>query len=355
MSHHSTLDPFAVRGVEDFQDLILQHLNGKEILNLFKVSPKWNGFASKSEVVMSKIWLNGRNYRRNQIGTLKYLLRSTCRGYQNVRLRKEFEQVVFKDFTDFIVNHSGTIVNLHLSANQLYDDCDDLELDPIPVPDGFLMPKLQYFETLMISFPSAFINACENIENLTVHDVITNQIMLTLKDKKKLKVLNCGDFYADGPELLDVKFKLESFGCFRLGNSGMNENIEAFFDMMAQTLTSLKISIVQPENFEIFWLLPNLQKLEIVDLNVTDEFVAADATPLPNIKVLKIRELTPQFKAFISSSLSTVKFLTIECFNHQQQDLDWIASNMKSLEDLKIWVVNQEEYNPSFRISFYHD
>lgn len=313
---------------------------------------------------MSKIWLNEREPEESnedeyiiEIAHMKNVLKRTRRKYQNVEwMHLNCVAVDEEDFVDFIVKFSMNFVNLHLISGNIDDDesPDDYPMRALSVPDGFQMPKLKNFKAIWTSSSDNFIDACENIEELDVFSNLNNKMIATLKNKKKLKSLSFHKLLVDGPELLEVEFKLEKLR-FYIGNLEINENVKTFFETMAPTLTSLAIFDIRSDIFEILWQFPNLKELEVKNLKNVHRNLLLLATPLPGLQVLKIsgNEFTKKIKIFILRSLINVETLVLKQIAHP--DLDWIGRHMKSLKNLILKKIHTQDqgYNQNMKIYFH--
>lgn len=351
--HHDnmSLDPSTVPGFEDFQELIFQHLSGKEVLKCFKVSPKWHEIASESQKAMSKILLKLIDQNNEDI-VFSDVLKSH-RSYQNVSLSAQNEYYLERALA-CMKKFSKFVVSLTISCDQFNVDSFTL----FPLPEDFMMPKLKRLELLNSRFIifACLIGLCQNIEEIVREDDgFEDEDFLVLKNRKHLKKMVFKEFNANRKDLLEAKFKLESFHFCRLRSPENNENVRKFFTKMAPTLTSLTIENINSKSFGILWLLPNLRELKLSTLEVTKEDFLAHRKPLPNIQVLRIQSLSKRMRIFIRLSLVNVKTLHLKVIKSEEK-FEWIARNMKSLQNLELPVFRQDQkYNKNIRVTLSDD
>jgi hypothetical protein len=322
------LDPLEY-ACEDLHDMILQHLNKKEVLNSSEVSPNWNSTIGKSSVAMSKIQLKIERFGRSKSDIPELFLNSE-RHYNNLDIS------IYEDKLASIVNRMHQLVEkfspwLKNLALNVYND----EAFPIDLT----YPKL---ETLKIG-GSRRVLFLPNATNL-----------------KKLQFYSCGQYSQELIDWIKNQERLEEliisfdyhifFDCAPIAPKGLKRfifqsdtilrdedpsKLNNFLTSARETLTHLSLG----EHFYygsldlIFNQMPQLKTFHCENIKGP---IITNLSFKVNENITKLS--FPYFDRNMVKSLVNLEtfYILDMCGGLNIEEFEWIAQNMKRLNLLGV-------------------
>lgn len=348
------MDPFELKEVQGVSQLIFQHFNAQELINLSEVSKEW--FESTSSL---------KTFGKVQLKLDFPCYELTSEDFEALsKTKRKYKTIVVDSHTipeatslSVLRNFSETVEDLSIGFKSPKHPCDH---DSTPVH----YPNLKKLEILSAAVEvEAWLRGTvvDQLEELIFKDQpwgkndwwkedvnFSNMLEVILK-QTKLKRLDIGDhpllldLYEDvRKEISPPPFKLESL---RMSYRAFG-NMSSFLVLQRETLTSLDIAHV--DNRELVTSLiqdfPNLTELRVqycIYSAITKDLFTTDDMEIG--KNLKIEYLEISFAENTINSIRTVQALLnaipmLKTF-HMKAKLtntlmEWIAKKMKNLEKI---------------------
>lgn len=188
ISEEKCLDPFENAPIEDLQELVFQHLTGKEVKQIYQVSPLWNEIASASK---------------------------TCGDKFQLRLNHEI--ISIQDKLKVILNNGRKYGTLQIVPP--FDAINTILLQEIVAGLGSSLKELRLWNRMKASFVIVLLRSLPNLEDLHISKISDDKCAdstlpllpklrkLTLHDAKDLwfelfsNITSLEDFTMRNPEL----------------------------------------------------------------------------------------------------------------------------------------------------------
>jgi hypothetical protein len=316
ISEEKRLDPFETALIEDLQDLVFQHLTGKEVKKIYEVSPLWNEIASASKKCGDKLKLiiddegdsirdklqiiskNGRKYGSLWLGSTAFhdtpntiLLQEIVAGLGSSLKKLKITGSIKTSDVAILLKTLHNLEDLQLS--QIVDDDECVDLSPL------LLPKLR--KLTLENSGNSWMNLFSNVSTLEEFDdhykASTNfhdfeNFILRQEKLKKLAIYSDHSSWNEHSIFSDlslVKFRLESITIDGLRIS--TENVVKFFQQQQENLKKVGIGnfISDGDYTEVLrsiWTLPNLESFEYRNSITNTNFVA-----LGNIRNESVKQI----------------------------------------------------------------
>jgi hypothetical protein len=328
------LDPFELLH-EDVHEFIYHHLEGKEVINLFLVSPKWNRRQNEASAAMAKIkfvfngsFLTGKDPSTREV---------------NAMLQSQRKYRSFKGIFKYSTNIARKLLLLQRFSESLVEmkffTYGNIKSSSLPSNLNF--PKLKSAAirgNSHGSFVSEILKNAPNIEMLSIESLKMNaDLVKCLMQKTKLKELKIDGNRTDifqFHSMQDCKFKLTSLSFSNFDRNPLSprvrSNFENFMIQMTETLTHLKLSCFK-EDFE--FVLEKFPKLTSFSFDyIHGDLNSMQLKPNTSIKKLSLSRLNILPIKYFAC------FTVLEEFNAYEmttENFEWIVRNMKQLKKLK--------------------
>lgn len=313
------MDPF--EKLFDVDNLIYQHLSGKDVLKLSEVSPAWYVGIGSSSVCMNKIIFNFFLKKGSPITNPTELIRSK-RHYANVVIKWENAGMTFPNRTKVIEKFASSVTYLEIQA------MSNLKWKPVCFPK---LKTLRFeiwidstFERLSPSFMEV-IGQC-TLENLILNGILSaeNIFDLVLKQLKSLKMLSLDDCNIDlvfGNDkvstLHQLKLKKLKITNYQDPQNNYSSSISLFLKSQADTLDHLVYLLVTEDIFKTALELPKLQIFETASywpLIAKKWSALPKSSSIVNVNILDFGLWAP----------NDLQALLVRMPNLKQMTLDWI-------------------------------
>lgn len=345
----------------DVRELILQHLNAKDVIKCSQVSSLWNEIIGSSRHCMKQIWL-----RIDQPAKQVSTLRRSVRKYENFRIqsgaRRELswimqncrprnvittdeydEEIAYNDYYDFMTSLAPTVVDLQ-PGEGLVKRAQRGKLKAINFPK---LQELQCTVTSRNGF-SIFLGSNPNLKKVllsfngeVLKDLLvpTNIIQEFLKRNPQIKHLFMCE--VDGPFQTDITtgtLDLQSFSFAKTSTAftwNVSDNLVNFINQQ-RNLEWLKIFGLHDWNvFLRIWNEGRFRKLFIMDCSLKgaihgrelptnlhiDEInfylnsschITKFLKASPNLKSFKVRQLSTQLMEFSAHNLPRLELIQFQ-------------------------------------------
>lgn len=328
-----TLDPFKVLH-EDLFSFIFQHLRGRLIMQLFKVSKQWNIIASKSATAMRTIELVYKESINEELKPEVMILVQSGRLYQNLNVEMRHR-----------ANHGLRLPLLEKFSQSLVE----LKIDVRPLTYTQLEPDTSFpkLKTLIvenlipINLKTEIIEASPLFERLATNVDSTNEHLFeVILEKSLLKELelsgDCNSFF-NRYSFANAKFELTSLS-IKYHEARLNPKARVNFNnlllQMSKTLEILFIRDCYRDDIEIMLnRLPALKVFESFEVHPSGGVQLKSNHSIKKLKCLSVsafpKEVLARFKG--------LEVLQVKVIN--DKEFEWIAQNMRSLKNLcfEIW------------------
>lgn len=285
----------------DVNDLVFQHLSGKELIDSTLVSPEWNYYLNRSPI-LKKITLVLPNDSEN--GYLYYLMTST-RKYRNLRVEdgsriaNEIVEIVANPYHKFnTISISRTEFFLKKQIEQIILNCclsiESLTLDCVTFKEktedelstSYDFPKLKNLHLLYaprtppsINKYFASFNSLEALNLINGCDEIFKELIKKSKNLVRLEI--AGNFY-DNSFFKDLSqsmpSKLQEF-IFNniLSSSRDDENLHYFNDFFVSQSKTLERfetdALIEPDEIMNAFKMPNMIELSVKGFHYNAELM----------------------------------------------------------------------------------
>jgi hypothetical protein len=385
-------DPFTFVH-EDVNEIMFQHLNGKDVKQIHQVATAWNEIATKSNKCGSKLKLKVNCERNGGDENLELIAKISMianRKYGALELlnyseaSEETKTLLLEAFGKFGSNVNHLIVNEKPGNRINFDDLVKLlqifnNLENICTKDVILenesainvnasipLPKLK---TLMLHKSSSAIyklfsvvNSLTEISWLSIdiiHDTKSFEDFLIRQCDLKIIFLSVlkGQRLFGGSRVVEIKFHLESLSL--VGFVFDEESVVDFFVQQHQTLTNVALSsfydqeLFPPEYrteysniLEVIFMLPNLTHLSIDTDDDTGETVSyPDSMQLKNCQNLNVKWLKYREQPFFGITSILNIFPNLEGITFQLMSTKSLNLTDVSSSKLKIIEIDEESEN----------
>lgn len=332
----------------DVNDLIFQHMSGKEVLDLTLVSSEWNDYFMRSPC-LKKIGLILPN--RSEDGYLYNLMRST-RKYRHIRVEdgsriaNEVVEIVANPYHKFqTVSISRTEFPLRKQIEQIILNCclsiEKLTLVCIMFKEkaedelstSYNFPKLKHLHLVYMPRIQPSINkyfaSFDSLQSLYLVNGCDERFKELIGKSKNLKKLDmAGNFY-DNNFFKDLSTsmpsKIEEF-IFNniLSSSKDDENLRYFNDFFTSQSKTLKRfetdALIENDEIMNAFKMPNLVELSVKGFHYN-----------PELMKIELENLRAQTPAVTTSSL-------VHFHVHYMDDVlfELLAINATNLKELKV-------------------
>lgn len=324
---------------EDIHPLVLQHFTGKEVLNLFTVSPKCYQLVSESSAALKKIELRFYEFSAGDPSPKEVtILLNSNRKYQNVQANFFFLSNAIRKLL-LLERFSQSLVSLDISVKEEL-------VSKLPLNLSF--PKLKSLDVAASSqINLKLLQASPRLEELSIATkIMDEEVVACLMEMETLKILT---LHGDRDDLFakhsmeNAKFKLRALAIekekdvFRRTHQS-RINFDLFVQQSADTIKSLKLHFGFCDDINLaFNNLPVLEKLCIKRttslLEDTNKLQLKPNGTIKSFKFFAINDV-PELKCL--ENLTNLEILTIAYISAAQFKL--IVLNMPTLKELRISV-----------------
>lgn len=331
------LDPFKAIDRSIF-DLLLQHLNGIELLEVSEVSRKWFLVVAKSEVAMKKIELRIVDCEEATKDRLMATALQSPRQYQNLYVCSQSKKAL-------VCRLAGSLSTIRVCSF-------DMKIGNLKIPN---LKKLVFYGD---ANANGLINSSTSLEELELKSIrfpAADSVLQCLKVNDQLKFLTLGAspstiFREDLSSSFD--FHLNSLSA-KLVFISDPTNFFKFLISQAQSLQRLTLHVTSCDN-TIFNTainnLPHLERLEIfsaAEIYGIRNFPPHDLPeglaliPNPNIKVLRIERLRLQNVALLKCLLDALPNLqSFRVLDSTKNAFLYTIQNANKLTEFRTLLIN---------------
>lgn len=322
-------NPF-LRLPEELHDLILQHLNGADLLRSSEVCLLWYNLIAKSKISMQKITqMVGFIDCTHTTNKLVNIIKSSPRRYINISILGFFHHNMARDLIKIIKVHCKTIENLDLRSLT----SDDAVVESLQIPNLQTLSLISDCEKQSdCAIYSMLLKASNKLKSLKI-DYISDNLIDCLESNNNLITLNLS--YDVALQLFEhdiserFYFKLQHLITAGSLRNHVGDNFIKFLHVQANNLQSLQVEA--PSAFLLDTIFNELSALNRICLKIMwEDFPRLDLNV--NEKITELEFLNPIDLDFLKSFL--VATPNIEVLIIKQLDLkivDFIARNLKKL------------------------
>lgn len=341
------------------RECILQHLSGKQIIEISEICPSWNKIITESRKAMSKIALNLCNIGReletqfDASTTLRDLdlLLSSERKYQN--LIWGFARVKLRNKMGLILSRlapSLVCLTVHCKSPSRFTV-------PFPriVPD-LTFPKLETL--IMKTLSMKVLAAAKNVKRLTINGTYfrseSYDILMEFEKLEHLQMFGNRNRIFVEFSFREAKFKLKSFQWSDFERYPLSEearaNFDSFLQRMTSTLSRVNLFSCYSEDINlIFNQLPVLKSFRSAyfcgEDSTIDVATNTTITELLLPQIFRTYQNTPRasheiLMMTLVGSLTNLEVLTMK---FDIKDFIWVTQNVKTLKILNTWKRNAIE------------
>jgi hypothetical protein len=326
---------------EDVHPLILQHLSGKEVLNLFTVSPECYQVIIDLPAALKKIKLRFRESSSDDPSPQEVTaLLNSARKYQNVNAHFRYLSNAGRKLL-LLERFSQSIVNLDISIerNELLEK----------LPPSLSFPKLKSLDvTTSAQIIVKLLQASSKLEKLAIGtENMDEEVVAYLMETESLKELTLSggrNVLFSKHSMKESKFKLKALTIKYsryIKTEEISEqariNFETFVGQSADTLKSFQFDVWCFEDITLaFNKMPALEHLIVQSYSEPPiPLKTSKLEPNKTIKSFKCYTLDyiPK-KVELLACLTNLEILTVGWID--ESDFEWIARNIPTLKQLCI-------------------
>lgn len=295
-------------------ELMLNHLNGRDILSGSEVSRDWNVKIAKSEAAMAKIVLRIIDCKRAHYNRINNIALKSPRKYQNLFVFSQNKK-------DVVVALAGSLVQLYVAS---YD---------VHVTNGFVLPNLKRLVINGDALANGLLNCATNLEELELKSIrssAVDSVLWCLKLNKNLKLLTLGV----SPSMV-FRYDLSTVVDFHLTSLNVKlffvtdqQKFFRFLGSQADSLQHLSIHVTSCSSSILKTVINNMQKLETLEIYTSLGAADAHKPPYDLPKGLKLNpKMFPNnsIKSFHADRLCLKDLSLLEVFLKAVPNLETLS------------------------------